>query len=176
MAGCANGKVVTLDDPKIESKLDGFKVVHLDYSPQAVSTLCGLACLTSVLNAWDVNVSQESILKEHPPADLKKGYSLGELRKISEDFELKAYCLEGDSDFLKKHLKAGRPVVIALGEGASDEEGEDTKAPYHSVVVCGFGQDCFLVMDPNLGFLLLKKERLLTTWKQAGNAALLVAR
>ena len=181
MLGCSSASITSIDQAHSVGLLDDFDYIQVEYQKQAVPTLCGLACLTSVLTTWDVEADQLSIFKTHPPKNPSKGYSLGELKVIAEQNGLKGFCLEGDMELLERQLKNGRPVMVALrrasaGEAMEDKGVENIETPSHAVVVCGKNNKSFLVMDPAHGFHTLEITEFDELWLPTGRACLLVSR
>jgi ABC-type bacteriocin/lantibiotic exporter with double-glycine peptidase domain len=176
--GCASAPIHDLGDPEIQPRLKDFTVIDVKYKPQVVSTMCGLANISSVLEVWGVNADQSTILHVHPPRAPERGYSLGELQKIAQADGLKAYSLKEDEAFLDRQVAAGRPVIVALGDDPTSETEKITgigSRPFHSVTICGSSKSQYLVMDPRGGFLIVEREALERAWKETDYSCLLVA-
>jgi ABC-type bacteriocin/lantibiotic exporter with double-glycine peptidase domain len=177
--GCASAPIHDLSDPEIQPRLKDFTVIDINYEPQVVSTMCGLANISSVLEVWGENTDQATILHEHPPRAPERGYSLGDLQKIAQAEGLKAYSLKEDEAFLDRQVAAGRPVILALGDDPTSKTAKVSASgsrPFHSVTICGSSKSQYLVMDPRGGFLTIEREALERAWKETDYSCLLVAR
>ncbi|MFO7875688.1 MAG: cysteine peptidase family C39 domain-containing protein [Desulfovermiculus sp.] len=151
---------------------------------------CGLACLVAVLDYWDVNTSQERLLRLHPPQNGSTGYSLGRLKEIAQKYGLNAYTLFADFEFIHRQLEKGRPLIVSLevphnlynlefirdilvyGRVFDYLTRMDTFS--HYVVVCGVDGPHIQIMDPLYGLKTISRQAFQAMWDRKKNALLLV--
>ena len=152
---------------------------------------CGIACVTTVLDYWDVNTQQQQILHRYPPQDTAQGYSLGQLKRIVQDHNLEGYALFSNLSFLRAQIRKERPVIVALVVpynmysldwvrnvpvyGEIFEYLTQASTFSHFVVVHDVDREKVRVMDPLYGLKSLSKEAFETMWDKKHNAMLLVA-
>lgn len=150
------GAMISHDPPPVE----------LTPARQGMRGSCALVCLETVLDYWGDGVGREELrrrLGEMPD----EGYTLGQLRALAREMGLEAFIVEGDISFLRKHTRAGRPVIVVLRHGNNN----------HSVVVAGVEErKAVIVMDPAPGEMLkISMPAFLERWERAGCPALLIA-
>lgn len=135
---------------------------------------CGAACLVTVMNHWGENVSQQDI-KKKLGATPKRGYTLGALQNVAQEYGFVAYVFSGNLDEVKRQCQLGRPCIVLLKIGSER---------IHSVVVYNVtsnpleaGKPQILVMDPANGRVnTIPAGIFLPRWNSLGCPILLVAR
>lgn len=166
------------------------RTLELKVIEQIRDNACGLACLVSVLDYWDVDTKQRELLRLHPPDRGSKGYTLGRLKRIAQKKDLNGYALYTDLSFLRKQISKGRPVMVALlvpynvyslqivreipvyGEFFKFLTQATTYS--HFVVVRSVRNKEIRVMDPLHGLKTLPRDAFRAMWDKMDNAALLV--
>ncbi len=76
---------------------------------------CGLACLESLLDYWELDGTQASMAVVSPPT--RSGHSLSKLKSIAEQHGLTAYSVSFDDQplaLLQSELEQGRPTLLAI--------------------------------------------------------------
>jgi len=186
--GCAT-PIQSIHDSRIADRKPTVHAVDVEFVRQQTKYSCGAAALESVLTYWDAPLSQSWLLENVPPASIKYGYRIGELKAIAQARNLKAFAVEADFAFLEKQIDAGRPVIVPLEtkylSGVYDYPflGPISQFVYqtfmpsysHYVVVFGYEPERIWVMDPNEGMRSIKRKKFLKEWKKRGHAALLIA-
>ncbi|MCG6872221.1 MAG: C39 family peptidase [Gammaproteobacteria bacterium] len=189
LGGCAGTPMRSLDDPRMAEKAPDLTGVRVDFVAQSTPYSCGAAALESVTRYWDKPVSEAWILKNRPPAHQEAGYSLAELRSIAQQATLQGYAVQGTPALIEKHIRAGRPVIIPLETkylsgvfgtwllGPLSRLVYETFMPTYShfVIVFGFDDRNFWVMDPAYGVRAMRRARFEKEWARRRNALLLVA-
>jgi predicted double-glycine peptidase len=194
--GCASLPQSTTD-ARFQKKYGHFTYCEVKAVIQTTAASCGAACLACVGAYWEKEWTEASVMASRPAAS-PAGYSLSELQAISASQGLAAYGIamnqrpEGATAALSGHLKAGRPVIIAVecpvgryfGAPLPLIETLDRRSFHplhlgkvskkHYVVVCGESSEAWLVMDPCYGLGSVAKQSLLDWWR-AGEWAALIA-
>jgi ABC-type bacteriocin/lantibiotic exporter with double-glycine peptidase domain len=174
-----------------EEKYSHFTYNQIDAVKQSSQKTCGAAALSSVSQYWKKPVTEPILLATHPPQN-KNGYPILQLQRIAEVQGLQAFLLTPRDDpaaFLEKHIQQGRPVLIAIqcpkgryfGKPLPLIERLDSqtltspgnKWKEHYVVVTGFSNTQWLVMDPAYGIVPVDKPDLIRFWAEMNYAALL---
>jgi predicted double-glycine peptidase len=175
------------------SRYGDFTYAELDAVKQSSQNSCGAAVLDALLNYWKVPASQETILAEYPPLK-ESGYTLGELHLIARQHGLQPFLVSMASSpntSLEAQIRKGRPVIIALkcpkgryfGGTIPIIERFDSETVTtlgkslkdHFVIVTGFSNDRWLVMDPAYGLVSVEKDQLSRFWKPMHWASLIVS-
>ena len=165
--------------------------LDVHYHRQTKESSCGAAALHSVMEYWgDKTVQQASIIKDHPPANEREGYSLGEMKRIAQSLGFKAFVVAGAEGFLSRQLGLGRPVIVpvtlefgkqeAQALGLTAEEYEKIREKHglrynHFLVIIGRSKDFFVALDPAKGIYLVDKNSLETMRAPHKDAALLIS-
>ena len=151
---------------------------------------CGAALLHSVLSWWGAKTTQLRILTKYPPHDKKKGYSLGEMKRIVKKYSFKSFVVGGTAGFLQKQIDAGRPVIVPVKlqydadelakHGLSRADYDKVTKKYdliydHYLAVIGYGKNSFVVIDPARGIYKITVEKFEEIWGHHQNAALLIS-
>jgi len=186
ISGCSSAPMTTKD--KLFDKYLSYDYCKLDASRQSIDNSCGVACLSSVLNYWNIESSEDYLLRKYAK---ESGYSILELSKISEDEGLRSYSLsmyESPKKQLDEQLSKGRPVICAtmLPYALNSLDGIPLfGSTYrnltwmlghrrnHYVVVFGWNYKNYLVMDPSFGIISLDKKKFYKCWKDGGYCVLL---
>ena len=190
--GCSGASMNT-QNSGFQQKYGEYNYCDINAVRQMEANSCGTACLTSILNYWKVDVTEQDILTEFPKSK-KEGYLITELRDIAATKGLGAYVFsmtENSMFQLKKEILKGRPVLCAMRFPEMLYFAYDvpiygyvyrrlawTIGPKkdHYVVVFGFDRDNFLVMDPVRGFVSISEKDFEVSWKGKDYAVLLCAR
>ena len=84
-----------------------------ELKPQQYANSCGLAALSTAATAWAVTINEIEVYEESPP-ESADGYSLLELREITNRFDGSLYLFRADySDFIE-HTAARRPLILPV--------------------------------------------------------------
>ena len=162
--------------------LNSIKLSRLNYVKQVDQKGCGAAALSSVLNYWDKPVSYESIVTKYPSA-AAEGYSVGELKYIASKSGLIAYSLQMSEKTLKENLAKGRPIIIAVKDYLFKYINilpdflpfKDQVTYSHYLVVFGYSDKGYWVMDPAEGYKYVSFDKLNIIWKRHNFVGLLVS-
>ncbi len=187
LSGCTSTPIYKLDDERLRQQLTGVIYLKLPFVDQIAGTTCGLATLESVIRYWGILVDQKTLLKKFPPKDAVNGYSLRELKGISENLGLHAFVLAGNPGMLRKLVSKGRPLIVALKAKPVMQEGSLLPGisrllnsilmeREHFVVVAGLDDNRVLVMDPAQGYYFIETRGFNSMWGYMKNASLLIAR
>ena len=151
---------------------------------------CGAALLHSVLSWWGSKTTQLRILTKYPPNNKEKGYSLGEMKRIVKQYSLKSFVIGGTSDFIRKQIDAGRPVIVPVKlqydadelakHGLSSADYDKVTKKYdlvfdHYLAVIGYAKNSFVVIDPARGIYKIEIEKFEDIWRHHQNATLLIS-
>jgi len=158
------------------------KFSRVKYVEQIDKRGCGAATLSSVLSYWDKPVTYESIVSKYPSTSVK-GYSVGELKSIAVKYNLLAYSMQMSEKILKKNLAKGRPVIVAVKKYIFKYIGmlpdfipfKDKVTYSHFLVIFGFSEKGYWVMDPAEGYMYLTAESLREMWKPQRFVGLLIS-
>jgi len=97
---------------------------------------CGPACLAMILNYYDCKITLNK-LSEQCGAQ-RNGVSAKTLKDVSEYYGLKCNVYNAPSQFLIENIQNCVPCILFWDN-------------HHFVVLEGFGNDMFQIIDPNLG-------------------------
>jgi ABC-type bacteriocin/lantibiotic exporter with double-glycine peptidase domain len=149
---------------------------------------CGAHALASVINYWTPGATTgDAIYAQTPPAD-PHGYSLAELQALASRHGLLASSVRMDKAGIIAELEHGRPVLVPVivpaffvdrrsvpganapvvgvvssalrNQMARVSEMTHMAMVNHYVVVVGYDQDQFAIVEPVLGFRTITQERL----------------
>lgn len=149
------------------SPSEGF-YIEVPYVHQ-VSNYCGPAVLTMVFRYWDYSTNQHEIAKEFIPFP-GKGLNGEQLKQYATENGFSAFSFRGDRNNLIKHLRKGRPLIIAQGQSFP-------ALTDHYIVVVGWisSSEEWIVHDPSDGsYKRRSAERLEAQWNKLDNWTLLV--
>ena len=143
---------------------------------------CGAATLSSVLSYWDKPVTYESIVSKYPSASVE-GYSVGELKSIAVKYNLLAYSMQISEKTLKENLAKGRPIIVAVKKYIFKHTSilpdfipfKDKVTYSHFLVIFGFSEKGYWVMDPAEGYMYLAAETLKEMWNRQRFVGLLIS-
>ncbi|MBO37978.1 MAG: hypothetical protein CMM75_02210 [Rhodospirillaceae bacterium] len=176
-SNCFNGKCIHPLESIQSTKLSKIKFVK-----QIDQKGCGAATLSSVLNYWNKKVSYDTIMSEFPSVS-NEGYSIGELKSIAIRYNLFSYSASMSLKFLKNNLKKGRPVIIAVKKAIFKYTDlvpdflplKDFITYSHFMIVFGFNNNGYWVIDPAEGYKYLASDQLFTMWERHNFAGLLIS-
>lgn len=191
-AGCSTVSMDT-HNLRFQQAHEQFDYCGIQAVKQIQRNSCGSACLTSVLNYWGIETTEQDILTKSPKSS-KEGYSIVELKQIAGTKGLEAYAIsmqEHPIQQLKKEILKGRPVICAVHFPRMLYFAYDvpiyghvyrglvwTLGPRkdHYIVVFGLDSTKFLIMDPVRGFVTINQKKFESCWKEKSYAVLLCAR
>ena len=183
LTACASRTITSVNDPDIASLLSQSTYVEVPFIQQNESYTCGAAVLTSVYQYWDSTITIQKIFKEDPPASMQNGYSIAELKAISEKNGFRAFAFKADKEFILKQIQLGRPLITPLRIGFDYYHLNDSASSYldsisekynHFVVVFGIDDKFVWVMDPVLGLRNVPIVQFLYAWQQKKNGIILI--
>jgi hypothetical protein len=146
---------------------EGF-YLDIPYVHQA-SNYCGPAVLAMVFRYWDHSADQHDIAGKFVTFP-RKGLSGEQLKQCANENGFTAFSFKGDRDNLIKHLRQGRPLIIALGPSFP-------AFTNHYVVVVGWipSSEEWIIHDPSSGpYQRRSARRLGDQWSKLENWTLLV--
>ncbi|MEM7145352.1 MAG: cysteine peptidase family C39 domain-containing protein [Verrucomicrobiota bacterium] len=177
--------------PAFDKKYQHFTYTKLNPVLQSHQTTCGAATLAAICQYWNIPLTESQLLAKHPP-QTPNGYPIAQLKQIAEHEGLQSFLItpkENPAAFLESQISKGRPVLIAAlcpkGRYFGDPlplierlDSETITTPgrkwkEHYLVVTGFDDSQFLVMDPAYGIVAVQKSDLLRFWREMNDAALL---
>lgn len=188
----------SVSHPSFEKRYGGYVYCALPSVRQSGDKACGAAATESVLKYWGKEASQEFLVSRYPLS--QSGYSMAEMKQMCIDQGMTTFLLSlgtatdemgaplAPTAFLRQQLKKGRPMIIAVRRSAFERLRSKCPPAYyllagfvgsglplkeHFVVIFGFRDDRFLVMDPNFGLYDIQRERLIGQWRPMKYAALL---
>lgn len=172
-------------------KPKNIQLIGLEYEPQLEIYSCGSAVLTSVINYWKHGkpIAEKTILNSYPPNDIKKGYSLGELKTISRSIGLNAFTLVMTDQQLKSHINKRRPIIVPLTLKPGDLSDSILKKTMtysliadtltgeidHFVIVIGYDNQGYYISSPNQSFIHISYDNFKQFWGVMKNAALILS-
>lgn len=169
---------------------------------QTTTASCGAHAIASVINYWrgPGAADGDGLFRGTPPADAAGGYSLSELRALAQENGLLASAARLSQAEVLAELENGRPVLIPIrapavyleartlpGQGVpligfvrnvavswlgriAEQTGMAMVS--HYVVVAGYEDERFVVVDPVQGFRTIGFDRLERYRRPFGDAAL----
>jgi len=197
LSGCRSVATSTRGEAEAGRYAD-FTYVAIDAVKQSDQASCGAAALACVLGYWGDDVDEAALWADSPP-EQPTGYRLPELRDIALQRGFQAFALADvpePEQFLEEQVALGRPVLIAvvLPEGRyfgapvpiiETFDRRALKGPLsgggegdwkrHYVVVIGYDDGRFLVMDPAYGIVKTQRHELLMFWRAANFGTLLLS-
>ena len=146
--------------------LFSFKLLEVPFVKQK-DDFCGPASLSSVLEYYDVKVSQEDIAKVVYSPKLK-GALITDLENYAKSLGFKTTLFKGSLEDLKKYLDQNVPVIILVDLGFL------WVSKPHYLVVVGYDEENFYV---HTGFESKKRvpyEELYKKWQKMGSVGLVI--
>lgn len=186
VSGCSTAPM-SIAEKSFEKYLS-YNYCKVDGTRQSMDNSCGVACLSSVLNYWKIESSEEYLLNKYYKDG---GYSLLELYQISKVEGLNAYRYSMHSSpigQLDKQLSKGRPVIVAVNLPYSLNSFDGVPLfgrmykgltwmlghrRNHYIVIFGWNYKNYLVMDPSCGIVPLDKKKFYKCWEDGGFCVLL---
>lgn len=180
-------------------------VLPIEHDRQTEAPSCGAHALASVVNYWlgPGTADGTRIFNERPPAD-DKGYSIAEVMSMAHDRGLLANGVRLQQADLIRELEAGRPVMapvripsifvqqrtlpglnlpvvgvassVVQQRAAAVSEWTGLTMVDHYVLVVGYDEDQFVVLEPVMGFRTITFERLARYRRHFNNAAIVFSR
>lgn len=176
-------------------------VLPVEHDRQTRGPSCGAHALASVLSYWrgQGTLKGDELYRDHPPAD-PAGYSIAELLTLARKQGLLASAVAMPEPGLVQELESGRPVLVAvrlpsiyvqqrslpgggtpiLGiarntlfdrVGRLSEAGELAMVDHYLLVV-GYEDDRFVVVEPVVGYRTISAQRLARFRRSFGAAAI----
>jgi ABC-type bacteriocin/lantibiotic exporter with double-glycine peptidase domain len=99
---------------------------------------CGAAAISMVMRYWGHDAEPQPILHELYEAELR-GIRAADMARYFREHGFRTFEFKGEWTDLAAHIAKGRPLVVALREGAN---------VLHYVVVAGVTDTAALVNDP----------------------------
>jgi len=189
LSGCQSTNIGLLENSCIEGKcihpLDSLKSINLSrlkYVKQIDQHGCGAATISALLEYWDNPVSYKSIILNYPSKSAL-GYSIGELKNIVSKYGLAAYSLQMSEKNLKKNLAMGRPIIIAVKKNIFKYINilpdfipfKEYITYSHYLVVFGYNDEGYWVMDPAKGYYFVTNKALREMWSRQKFVSLLIS-
>tara|TARA_R110000823_G_C15877403_1_gene494714 strand:+ start:593 stop:1213 length:621 start_codon:yes stop_codon:yes gene_type:complete len=189
LGGCQKSNLSLLENSCSEvgciHPLDALKSINLsrlNYVKQLDQKGCGAAAISSLLEYWDKSASYESIVLKYPSASTK-GYAVGELKYIASEYGLAAYSLQMSEKSLRKNLSMGRPIIIAVKKYIFDYINvlpnflpfKEYITYSHYLVVFGYNDEGYWVMDPAKGYYFVTNKALKEMWSRQKFVSLLIS-
>lgn len=164
-------------------------VLPVEHDRQTRGPSCGAHALASVVNYWrgEGTMAGDALYRDRPPAD-PAGYSLAELLILARGEGLLASPVAMPEQGLVQELESGRPVLVAVrlpsiyvqqrslpgGDVAIlgiarntliDRAGRVSEASTlamvdHYLLVVGYEDDYFVVVEPVMGYRTISAQRL----------------
>lgn len=147
----------------------------LELDRQSYPNSCGLAALTTAASAWNVELDEAAIYERMPPSN-DDGYSLLELRQITQAHGGEFYAFNASYDDLISQTAQRRPLVIPVYKPLRGRRlsllpplqrrllvrawwslDEDV-TPNHFVVVLRANMDRVHLFDPAMGEFSVSRE------------------
>lgn len=179
-------------------------VLPVVHDRQTNPTACGAHVLASVVNYWRGSsvVTGESILIATPPSN-RDGYSMTELMALARTYDLTASAVRLQNADIVRELESGRPVIVpvrvpsvyvqpwtlpgdnvpVLGLPSAMvtsrvgwiSEQTNSAMVNHYVLVVGYEDETFVVVEPVRGFRTISFDRLARYRRAFGNAAIVLS-
>lgn len=179
-------------------------VLPVVHDRQTDPTACGAHVLASVINYWRGAsvVSGDAILIATPPTN-RDGYSMTELMALAQSYGLTASAVRLQNADIVRELENGRPVIVPVrvpsvyvqpwtlpGDGVPVlgfpsamvtsrvgwiSEQTNSAMVNHYVLVVGYEEDTFVVVEPVRGFRTISFDRLARYRRTFGNAAIVLS-
>lgn len=177
-------------------------VLPVVHDRQTTPASCGAHALASIVNYWSTpgRVSGDALFAAAPPREAAQGYSLTELAAMARQQGLLANAARLAEADIVRELERGRPVLVpisapavyleprtlpgqnapvvgffrnlAVSRAARISEVTGAAMINHYVVVVGYQDDRFVVVEPVQGFRTISFERLARYREAFNNAAL----
>jgi predicted double-glycine peptidase len=185
-------------DREVNSSALVLPVVH---DRQTRGPSCGAHALASVVNYWrgPGTLTGDALYHDHPPAD-GAGYSMTELIALAQQQRLLASAVRMPEQGLIRELESGRPVLVpvrlpsiyvqqrALPGGDAPVIGvarnalinragrvselTNTAVVNHYLLVTGYQDDTFVVVEPVMGYRTIRFSTLARYRQAFGDAAI----
>lgn len=176
-------------------------VLPVVHDRQTEGPACGAHALASVVNYWrgPGALDGSTLFREHPPQH-RAGYSMAEMVRLADAQGLLASAVRLQQADLIHELESGRPVVVpvrlpsifiqqrVLGAGdipvlglaanalvdraARVSEWTGAAMLDHYLIVVGYHDDTFVVVEPVMGYRTISFDRLERYRRAFGDAAL----
>lgn len=188
LTGCSSFPMSTND--KMFSKYSNYDYCKIESTKQSEDNSCGSACLVSVLNKWDVKVTEQYLLDKYPMQS-NLGHSIFELLEMAKKEGVKSYGFsmsKSPKKELEEQILKGRPIICAVDLPYYLHLGKDLpifgglyrrltwrigKTRSHYVVIFGLNDKNFLAVDPSYGIVVLNKEKFYSCWEKMDYCVLL---
>jgi hypothetical protein len=179
-------------------------VLPVEFDRQTEGPACGAHVMASLVNYWrKAEVLNGSKLFQSRPPKSKSGYSMDELLTIAKTQKLSSSAVRLDEKGLIAELEKGRPVItpvrvpsiyvqqrtipvgdvpvigtarnILMSRSGKVSELTGMAMVSHYLLVIGYGQDKFVVLDPVMGYRTIGADKLERYRKAFGDAAIVSA-
>lgn len=180
-------------------------VLPVVHDRQIEGPACGAHAMASVVNYWrgQSTLSGSALFRQRPPANAL-GYSMAEMLSIAQGNQLQASAVVLPQAALIRELEAGRPVIVPVRlpsiyvqnrvlpnsdfppwnavrnawvyGAARVSERAGLAMVDHYLVIVGYQDDTFVVVEPVIGYRTLRNVKL-ERWRAAfGDAAIVLSR
>jgi len=176
-------------------------VLDVRHDQQFSGPSCGAHVLASVVNYWrgPDTLDGETFFRAHPPAD-EMGYTMSELLAFAREQELIASAVAMPRDGIIRELEAGRPVLVpvrlpsiyvqqrvlpggdvpvvglarnaVISRAGRVSEFTHLAMVNHYLLVVGYDDDRFVVIEPVMGYRTISYDRLERYREPFRNAAM----
>lgn len=176
-------------------------VLPVEHDRQTRGPSCGAHALASVVNYWrgQGTMVGDELYRDRPPAD-PAGYSMAELLMLAREQGLLASAVALPAAGLLEELESGRPILVAvrlpsiyvqqrslpggdvpiLGIARNvliDRAGRVSEASElamvdHYLLVVGYEDDHFVVVEPVVGYRTISAQRLARYRRSFDNASI----
>jgi hypothetical protein len=180
-------------------------VLPVVHDRQTEGPACGAHALASIVNYWrgPATVDGSTLFHAHQPQS-EAGYSMAEIVQLASDFRLQAAAVRLSEQDVIRELENGRPVMVpvrvpsiflqqrVLRTGDMPVIGFVTNAMVaraarvsewagvaeldHYLVVVGYHDDTFVVVEPVMGYRTIRFDRLERYRAHFNDAALVFSR
>lgn len=188
LTGCSSFPMDTSD--KLFDRYNDYDYCKIKATKQSKDNSCGSACLVSVLDKWDVKVTEQYMLDKYF-IQSNFGYSIFELLEMAKKEGVKAYGFsmnKSPKKQLEEQILKGRPIICAVDLPYRLHFGKDIplfggiyrqltwwmgQTRSHYIVIFGLNDKNFLAVDPSYGIVTFNKKRFYSCWEKMDNSVLL---
>lgn len=176
-------------------------VLPVVHDQQTEGPACGAHALASIVNYWRgaSTVDGSVLFREHRPQS-EAGYSMAEVVTLASEMRLQAAAVRLSEQDIVRELENGRPVMVPVrvpsifiqqrvlrtgdmpviglvtnamvGRAARASEWSGLAELDHYLVVVGYHDDTFVVVEPVMGYRTIRFNRLARYREHFNNAAL----
>lgn len=167
---------------KFAAKHPSAELLPVEFVKQKEAADCGAAALTSVSRFWGLDVAAGSIFQAWAPANRTFGYSIAELRDVSDKLGLSSSRLLERPDYVFELVDGGVPVIAPVAKAYQRQDIFDwmlssmlarlvvsafvSEPPTvnHYVVVLGSDDQSVYLLDPQDGYRAMARAAFVDHW------------